>query len=326
MAAKKTGGTGKGNPGKKKTPLKKSGGDTISVPARKKKTAPPAEGKGAWGDNPYVNTFMEELEKEAPHDEPDAEYPIVERMGGLLGEVKTGPVLDHLDRFRGGFLIVLGLLATFTIAGFFLSDYILGFITRPFVESGQKLNIFTLTGGFMIRLRAAFGAAVLVTVPVIVYQLWRVIRPIMPKASLKLSRFLVFLAVLLFYGGIAFVYFIILPSAVTILIRFIGAEMLSTIGADDYLRFTLIFSMAMGVLFELPILSMILTQLGILTPQLLSKNRKYAIVIIWILAALITPTPDPLNQSFVAVPLMFFYEMSVIASRLIVRRRERLWR
>jgi len=220
-------------------------------------------------------------------------------------------------------LATLVLLIITTIAGFFFSDHILGVINLPFIESGQKLNIFTVTGGFMIRLKASFGAAVLAVFPFFVQRIWRVASPSIPKESKMFSRLSVIASILLFYSGIAFVYFLLMPAAVKILLNFIGGSMASTIGADDYLSFTIMFSLAMGVLFDTPIIVMILTYLGIITPQTLLKYWKHAIVVIWIIAALITPTPDPLTQSLVAVPLMLFFGISILASQMVVRRKHK---
>jgi sec-independent protein translocase protein TatC len=244
--------------------------------------------------------------------------------GGILKDgFPLAAISSFIDRLRGGILATLVLLIITTIAGFFFSDHILGVINLPFIESGQKLNIFTVTGGFMIRLKASFGAAVLAVFPFFVQRIWRVASPSIPKESKMFSRLSVIASILLFYSGIAFVYFLLMPAAVKILLNFIGGSMASTIGADDYLSFTIMFSLAMGVLFDTPIIVMILTYLGIITPQTLLKYWKHAIVVIWIIAALITPTPDPLTQSLVAVPLMLFFGISILASQMVVRRKHK---
>jgi len=100
--------------------------------------------------------------------------------------------------------------------------------------------------------------------------------------------------------------------------------MQSTIGAEDYLSFLLVMTLAMALVCELPIIILVLTRIGIISPQFLITKRKYAIVVIWIAAAIITPQPDPLSQAMVAVPLMIFYEISILISKFVVTRKRRI--
>ncbi len=232
-------------------------------------------------------------------------------------------VVDHLDEFRSRVLISLGIIMVITIAGFFFSDYLINFINEPFNQTGQKLNIFKLTGGFVIRIKVALVAAIMLSIPIIIFQLWRFIFPAVSKKDRWFSRISILSATLLFYGGISFVFFIILPFAIKMLLGFIGKEMISTIGANDYVSFILISCLAMGFLFELPIIVMVLTRIGIITPSFLIQKRKYSILGIWIIAAIITPQ-DILTQIMVAIPLMFLYEVSILISKLMVRRKNKM--
>lgn len=231
-------------------------------------------------------------------------------------------VVDHLDEFRSRLLISLIVIIVLTIGAFFVSEYILTFLMKPFLATGQKLNIFKLAGGFIIRLKVSVAVALIVGVPVFIYQIWRFILPAISVTDRVFSRLSILAAVLLFYGGVSFVFFLLLPFAIPMLLSFIMSNMHVTIGADDYLSFILIMSVAMGVLFELPIIVMVLTKVGILSPQFLIKKRKYSIVIIWIVAALITPQ-DIWSQVMVAVPLMFLYEISIIISRSMFLRKHK---
>ena len=231
-------------------------------------------------------------------------------------------VVDHLDEFRSRILIVLGTIIVLTIAGFFFSDYLLKVINDPFESTGHKLNIFKLTGGFILRLKVSVIAGIMLGMPVLVYHVWGYISPAVAINDRKFSRVAIASAVLLFYAGVAFVFFLLLPFAIKMLLSFIGEDMLSTIGANDYLSFILISSIAMGILFELPIVVMVLTRIGILTPYFLIQKRKYAIVIAWVIAALITPQ-DIVSQILVAIPLMFLYEVSILLSRFMVIRKKK---
>jgi sec-independent protein translocase protein TatC len=231
-------------------------------------------------------------------------------------------IVDHLDEFRSRILIVLATIIVLTIAGFFLSDHLLDIVMAPFLKAGQKLNIFTLAGGFVIRLKISVIAALLVGLPLLGFHLWRYIVPAIAVKDRMFSRISLLIAGLLFYTGVAFVFFVILPMAIPMFLSFIGDDMISTIGADDYLSFLLIFAIAMGFLFELPIVIMILTKIGLLTPTFLMQKRKYAIVAIWIIAALVTPQ-DILSQIMVAVPMMLLYEISIVISKMMVIRKKK---
>jgi len=289
------------NPPKKKKPAKKTS------PASKK-TAPKTKTENKLKKEP--------LPKKSPQAPPPV-VPSSEERGD-----KPMSVVGHLDEFRSRILISLASVIILTIVGFSFSDYLLNFLNEPFLETGQKLNIFNLTGGFVLRLKASVVAALLLSFPIIIFQIWRFIRPAISKKDRNFSRLSLLASILLFYGGMAFVFYGLLPFAIKMLLSFIGQEMLSTIGANDYMSFIFLFSLAMGFLFELPIVVMILTKIGLLSSHFLIQKRKYAVVIIWVIAALITPA-DILSQILVAVPLMFLYEISIFISKFIsIRKRK----
>lgn len=228
-------------------------------------------------------------------------------------------MIGLLDRFRSKLLVTLFLLIILTPVAFYYSDILLYYINKPFIETGNRLNIFTLMGGFMLRFKVSVGAALFILAPFIIYQIWSIIVPSLNKSNRMFSRVTVIVAVILFYSGIAFVFFLLLPAAIKVMLSFVGNDMLSTIGADNYLGFILFFSLSMGVLFEVPIIILVLTRMGIVTPKMLTSKRKYAIVIIWIIAAVITPQPDPFSQAMVGVPLMIIYEISILISKIVVK-------
>ncbi len=228
-------------------------------------------------------------------------------------------MIGILDRFRSKLLVTLLMFIIITPVAFYFSDILLHYINKPFIDSGNKLNIFTLMGGFMLKFKVSVAAALFVLVPIIIYQIWDIIVPSLNKNNRMFSRISIIAAVILFYSGVAFVFFLLLPAAVKVMLSFVGKDMLSTIGADSYLSFILFFSLSMGVLFEVPVIVLVLTRMGIVSPAMLSGKRKYAIVIIWVIAAVITPQPDPLSQAMVGVPLMIIYEISILISRLVAR-------
>jgi len=229
-------------------------------------------------------------------------------------------VVEHLDELRSRIIQLLLSFIVLVCISFYFSDFLLYYINKPFLESGNKLNIFTLVGGFMLRFKISAAVSLFILIPMVIFHIWRFIAPAIERENRFFSRMTILSAILLFYSGISFVFFILLPAAIKVMLSFVGSEMLTTIGADDYLSFIFFFCLIMGILFEVPVIILVLTRLGLVTPQFLVRKRKLAIVIAWITAAIITPQPDPLSQSLVAVPLMLLYEISIVISKFMVKR------
>lgn len=231
-------------------------------------------------------------------------------------------LVSHLDEFRSRFLVSLLTVFVIMLASFVFSDYILAVINRPYLATGLKLNVFNLIDGFLLRLKASMLAGVLLGFPVIVYEIWKYISPAISVPDRMFARLSVVAALLLFYLGLTLTY-LTLPFAIKALLSFTPDDMTNMINATQYLNFVMLFCLAIGAVFELPIVIMVLTKIGIVTPSFLISKRKYAIVLIWILAAIITPTVDPLTQSLVAFPLMLLYEISIFISKMMVKRKKR---
>ncbi|MBN2041579.1 MAG: twin-arginine translocase subunit TatC [Spirochaetes bacterium] len=237
----------------------------------------------------------------------------------LRGDVPMS-IVGHLNELRSRLIVSLATIVVVMLASFFLSEYILNFLNRPYLETGLKLNVFNLTEGFILRVKASLITGIIIALPVIVYEIWKYILPAVETRDRKFIKLSVIAAVFLLYSGIFFTFFFILPFAIKMLMSFTPADMTSTVGASKYLSFVLLFCLAMGVMFELPIIIMILTRIGLITPQLLISKRKYALVLIWIVAAIITP-PDVLTQTMLAIPVMLLYEISIIISKIIIKRK-----
>ncbi|MBN2158266.1 MAG: twin-arginine translocase subunit TatC [Spirochaetes bacterium] len=231
--------------------------------------------------------------------------------------------VDHLDELRSRILISAIVFFILTVAGFIFSDELLAFINKPFTDTGLKLNVFKLSEGFMMRLKVAAIAALIVWIPFLVLQIWRFILPAITKKDRMFTRISLLSSILLFYTGVAFVYFLLMPLTVKVLLSFVAKDISNVIGASEYISFVFLFCFLMGAMFEFPIVIMVLTRIGILTPQVLISRRKWAIVGVFIISAIITPTQDILTQSLVAIPLMGLYEASIIISRLTLIRKKK---
>ncbi len=324
---------------KKKKSAKKSQAGQKKIPKNPRKSR---SKKTASGKPPHIESSVEQsagnalsapkakrkdlLQTLAEYDESEANKAIEvtepDPHSLARGDVPMS-VVDHLGELRSRVIKSLILVLVFTICAFVFSDEILAFITRPFTSTGFKLNVFKLTEGFMIRLKASAIVAILVGVPVIMHQVWRFILPAIEKKDRMFSRISLLASILLFYAGVAFVFLFLVPLTVQMLLSFVAKEWISTIGASDYINLVVFFCFIMGLLFELPIILMILTRIGIITPSFLVSKRKYAIVLAFVISAVITPTQDLLTQIVVAVPLIFLYEASIIVSKFTAVRKKK---
>jgi sec-independent protein translocase protein TatC len=169
-------------------------------------------------------------------------------------------------------------------------------------------------------MKIALVAGLILALPVIFQQLWSFISPGLHHKEKKYVVPFVFIATGLFLVGAAFCFFIVLPFAMSFLLTYkIGDFMMPMLSVGQYTDFCLKFLLAFGVVFELPIFIIFFTRIGLVTPQTLAKHRRYAILIAFIVAAIITPTPDVFNQTLMALPMIVLYEVGIIASRILVR-------
>jgi sec-independent protein translocase protein TatC len=231
--------------------------------------------------------------------------------------------VGHLGELRSRLIMSVIVFFILTVAGFVFSDELLYFINKPYTDTGLKLNVFRLSEGFMMRLKASAIAALIAGLPFLIFQVWRFIMPAITKKDRMFTRLSLISSIVLFYGGVAFVYFILMPLTVKVLLGFNPKDVASMMNASEYISFIFLFCFLMGVLFEFPIVIMILTRIGIITPSFLSQNRKWAIVIIVLISAVITPSQDIPTQILVAIPLMLLFEVSIVISRMTTVRKKK---
>jgi len=168
----------------------------------------------------------------------------------------------------------------------------------------------------------AFYAAVLLTLPLLLYQLYAFVLPAFSPTERQVAVPLMFMVPFLFYAGVVFAYYLVLPAAVDFLQNFNDDSFDVLLQARDYYKFAILVLGVMGALFQLPILILAVTRMGILTPRQLRKNRRYAILIIAIVAALL-PGGDPVTMLLMMFPILFLYEGSILLASLLDRRAER---
>ncbi|RMG02348.1 MAG: twin-arginine translocase subunit TatC, partial [Nitrospirae bacterium] len=165
-------------------------------------------------------------------------------------------------------------------------------------------------------------AGIILSLPVILYQIWKFIAPgLLPSEKRYVAPFII-AGTGLFLIGDVFCFGVILPFAMGFLLTYKTGSLTPMISVGSYVDFTLKFLLSFGAIFELPIVILFLTKLGIVTPKTLAKNRKYAVLIAFVLAAILTPTPDAFNQTLMAGPILILYEAGIIISRIFSRKKE----
>jgi sec-independent protein translocase protein TatC len=207
---------------------------------------------------------------------------------------------------------------------YYYKDWIFDIITQPLTQVLPKNSYLIYTGlteAFFVYMKLAFFASLIITSPFILYQIWKFISPgLLPKEKKYVVPF-VLSSSLLFISGILFGYFIVLPPAFEFFVSFNNKYLQAMISFKDYLSLFVTFLLGFGLSFELPIFIFFLTKLGIVNAKMLSKQRKYAILVIFIVAAILTPSPDALSQILMAIPLLFLYEVSIFVARFAEKKK-----
>lgn len=234
------------------------------------------------------------------------------------------PFLDHLEELRWRLLWSLAALMVCTIIGFVVVHY-LGVMEllirpiRPLLADGQ-LAYFNPATPFFVTLKLSLIAGIILAFPVVVYQVWAFFSPALKKEEKKVIVPSLYFGLVLFCAGVAMAYFWVLPLALRFLAGFQEAYLVATIEVGEYLGFVVRLLLAFGVAFELPIVVIILSAMGLVTPELLREKRRHAIVGITILASALTP--GDLASTFLMMgPMILLYELSIILSRAIHRRK-----
>ncbi len=236
------------------------------------------------------------------------------------------PFLDHLEELRKRLLWSIGFLFVGICGGFYLnSQYdMLQFLVvpvKPYLSTG-KLMIIKPTEGFMIAMKLSFGFGLIVTSPVLIYQIWAFIAPALLKKERRLVFPLLFASIFMFVLGAVMAYYITLPLGMAFFskFQFASTEFMPT--ASYYLDIALKMILVTGLVFELPIAIMLLARLGIISPEFLRTKRRHAVLAMFVLSMVVTP-PDPGSMVLVAIPMVFLYELSVWIAYVVARKKEK---
>jgi len=241
-----------------------------------------------------------------------------------MREDEKAPFTDHLEELRKRLIIsiaavVVGFILTYAFKNR-LFDILIGPL-KPLLKEGGDSMIFTsLPEAFFTYLKVSLLAGIMVAAPVIFYQFWMFIAPGLYTNERRLLMPIVCLSSFFFVGGALFGYFVVFPFGFKFFLSFSTDTIRPMLSMKEYLSFSAKLLLAFGLVFELPLVLTAMARLGIVTVPFLKKSRKYAIVIFFIGAAILTP-PDVVSQVMMALPLMLLYEISIIGAKIFGRKK-----
>ncbi|MCJ7716087.1 MAG: twin-arginine translocase subunit TatC [Anaerolineales bacterium] len=259
---------------------------------------------GKWISAPFrqINDFF----KEEPSD-----AAMVDSLQLVFEEPAS--FFEHVGALRKHMLRSVVVLLICAVVCFAFLSTLLEFISQP-IGGLAELQAVDVTEPIGVGMRVVLLAAFAIALPYIIFEIFLFVAPALPRRARVIGLFTIPLVVIFFFGGMAFAYYLILPTGLPVLLNFLNVP--TQIRPSSYVRFVTNLMFWIGALFEFPLLAYILTVMRILSPSVLIKNWRIAVVVISVLAALITPTIDPINMLLVMVPLIFLYGLSILLSLL----------
>ncbi|MEM7479958.1 MAG: twin-arginine translocase subunit TatC [Acidobacteriota bacterium] len=232
-------------------------------------------------------------------------------------------LLDHLEELRRRLVYSLAALFVGFLACWSFVDHIFAFLAKPverLLPEGTRLTFLGISDPFLLYVKVALLASLFLVSPFLMYQAWRFIAPGLYKRERRYALPFIVFGTLFFVAGGAFAYYIAFPFAVEFLLG-IGEQFQPMITIERYFRFLLTVILGLGLMFELPIVIVMLSMLGLVTPGFLMRHFRWAVVIIFVAAAIITPTPDVVNLCLFALPTIGLYLLGVAAAAIFRRNR-----
>jgi sec-independent protein translocase protein TatC len=234
------------------------------------------------------------------------------------------PFMSHLEELRTRLIVCIVAVGIGFAVSYVFKERVFGLLMRPLASvmgSHQKMIYTALPEAFFSYLKVALLAGVIMAAPVILHQMWLFITPGLYHHERRLALPMVFLSSGFFAGGVCFAYFIVFPFAFKYLLGFETNLVQALPSMREYLGLAATLLIAFGFIFQLPLIITVLAKIGVLTPRVLKKNRKYAILLCFVVAAVVTPTPDVVNQCLMAGPMIVLYEISIIGAKIFGRKK-----
>ena len=241
--------------------------------------------------------------------DPEEDRPLIDSLASLATESQARASLwDHVEELRMHLLRMIIALAIGVGISFYFTLLLMEYLARP-VGGLDKLQAIKVTEELSVYMRVALASGIIIMLPYLVFEIWLFIAPGLRAREKKMGLAGIPFATILFLSGVAFTYFLLLPTALPFLGGFTKIQQLWT--ASDYFGFVTSMMLWIGVFFEFPLVIYILTSIGFIDPRILAQQWRLAIVIIAIIAAAITPTIDPITMGLVMLPMSFLYFVSI---------------
>lgn len=222
-------------------------------------------------------------------------------------------LVQHLSEFRDRLMVACIAIAITTAISFLFTTDIIKLLLVP--AGVSKLVALSPTENFTTYFRVALFSGFALAMPVILYEIYAYIDPALHPRERRFALTAGPFVLLLFVGGMLFCYFVLLPNALKFLLTF-GSEVIDNqLRASEYLSFVTLFIVGMGVVFEMPVLIFALIKIGVVQRSWLTSKRRYIFLLSFVVAAVLTPTPDPFNQSLVAIPIYLLFELGLLLAR-----------
>jgi sec-independent protein translocase protein TatC len=232
------------------------------------------------------------------------------------------PFTAHLEELRTRLIRCFVAVGIGFVASYAFKEKIFSLLTKPLISvmnTGDKLIFTGLPEAFFTYLKVAFLSGLMISVPVIFYEFWMFVTPGLYKKERKLLFPIIILSSIFFLGGSLFGYFVVFPFGFRFFLGFTTEHIQALPSMKEYLGFSSKLLLAFGLVFELPLVITFMARLGIVSVDFLKKNRKYALLIFFVGAAILTP-PDVITQIMMALPLMLLYEISIVGARIFGKK------
>jgi sec-independent protein translocase protein TatC len=227
---------------------------------------------------------------------------------------------EHLEELRKRLIICLLAVACGFSASYYFADRIFRFLSAPLYKELPQGSSFIFTGltdAFFTYIKLSFFTGICIAIPVILHQTWRFVAPGLYETEKRYAGPFIALGTAFFVTGVLFGYYIVFPVAFKFFVSYSTDSIKIMPSIKEYLSFSCAFLLAFGAIFEIPIILFFLVRIGIISETMLRKNRKYAFLLAFVVAAILTPTPDVVNQCLMAVPILLLYELSLIMMKLL---------
>lgn len=234
----------------------------------------------------------------------------------------TMPFMAHLEELRDRLLHSFIAVAVGFVAAYNFKEELFWILMKPLLDVMGQNDSMVFTGlpeAFFTYLKVAFIAGIMISAPVLIYQFWLFVAPGLYQKERRLLLPIVLLSTFFFAGGTLFAYFIVFPFGFKFFLGFTTDRLQAMLSMKEYLSFASTMLLTFGVVFELPLVITAMSRMGLVTPAFLRTNRKYAILIAFIVGAILTP-PDVVSQVLLAVPIMLLYELSILGAVMFQRK------